>query len=183
MRKGVVVMTGALLLTISACGGGGTDAADDAATDSTLPTPTSPVPPTTAATTGASVTIPDGTYSRVVIREEAIAAGFDPELVDKFLEADGKLPMTIKVAGDRWTHFVTNDAGIPEIGDAGTASYDDDGHWVLVNPSGRVLSYEWSLTDGSLTLTIISSSAPGEADRPPDDEERLITEGVYEQGP
>ena len=81
--------------------------------------------------TGVPSTIPDGTYSRVVVREDAIAAGFDPELVDKHLEADGKLPMAIKVAGDRWTHFVTTDSGIAEIGDAGTASYDDEviGSW------------------------------------------------------
>ena len=137
-------------------------------------------PPTAS---GVPATIPDGTYSRVLVREDAIAAGFDPALVDKHLEADGELPMAIKVAGNRWTHFVTTDSGIAEIGDAGTASYDDDGHWVLVNPSGRVLSYEWSLTDGSLTLMIVSSSAPGEPDRPPDDDERLITEGIWEEGP
>ena len=110
------------------------------------------------ATSGASATIPDGTYSRVVVREDAIAAGFDPELVDKYLEADGELPMAIKVAGDRWTHFVTTDSGIAEIGDARTASYDDDGHWVTVSESEELPALSRCSTTMSDAAVVASRS-------------------------
>ena len=94
-----------------------------------------------------------------MIREDATAAGFDPKLLDEILGADGELPIAVKVAADRWTHFVTNDAGIAEPGDAGTASYDDEGHWVTVSESAGcpacVQVFEWSLVDGSLTLRLV----------------------------
>ena len=119
----------------------------------------------------------------MVVREDAIAAGFDPELVDEFLGADGELPIAFKVAGDRWTHFVTNDAGIAEPGDVGTSSYDDEGHWVTVSASqgcpGCVQVLAWSLVDSSLTLTLVSV----DGQRSYDEDERLVVEGVYEQAP
>ncbi len=182
MRNGIAVLAGMVLMALSACGGEGTDTSVDAAAASTL-SPTTAASWTSASTSGALATIPDGTYSRVVVREDAIAAGFDPELVDDFLGADGELPITYKVAGHRFTHFVTNDAGIAEPGDIGTASYDDEGRWVTVSESvgcpGCVQVLAWSLVDGSLTLSLVSV----DGQRPYPDDERLVVEGVYEEGP
>ena len=114
---------------------------------------------------------PDGTYSRVVVREDAIAAGFDPELVDKYLEADGELPMAYKVAGDRWTHFVTNDSGIAETGDIGTASYDDEGHWVTVGEArGARVRPGVGVVAGRRFADARPLSPWTASDRPPDDE-------------
>jgi hypothetical protein len=182
MRIGVAGLAGTVLLTISACGGGGTDASDEVADDSTLATQTSSPSPTTIATSEVPVTIPDGTYSRVVVRADAIAAGFDPALVDKFLGADGELPIALKVAGDRWTLFVTDDADFAEPGDGGSSSYDAEGRWVQISESqgcpGCVGVLEWSLSDGVLSLTLV----PGEG-QIYDDADRLMFTGDYEQGP
>ena len=181
MRNGVVVLAGTMLLMITACGGDGTSGTDEAAAASTL-SPTTSASPTTAAPPEASEAIPDGTYSRVVIGEEAVAAGFDPEVVETVIGADGELPIVLKVAGDRWSLFVTNDSGIAELGDLGTASYDGDGRWVIVSESvgapGVVEVLDWTMSDGMLSLAY----APVEG-HIVGDPGLIIMEGSFEQGP
>ncbi len=86
------------------------------------------------------------------------------------------------MAGDRWTEFQTNDSGIAEIGDLGTASYDRDGHWVTVSESeeapGAVEVLDWTMSDGMLSLAFASVEGHSVGD-----DGRLIVEGTYEQGP
>jgi hypothetical protein len=181
MRNSVVVLAATVLLAVSACGGGGTEAAKQAATDSTVTAPTIASVPSTTATSATSVTIPDGVYSRVIARADALAAGFDPALVDKELGADGRLPLDIKILGGQYTVFEFNDAGVSDVGDLGTSSYDSEGHWVIISKSsgctGCIDVTGWSLVNGVLTLTLVNQQGSSE------DLERLIVQGSWEKAP
>ena len=114
-------------------------------------------------------TIPPGMYSRVILREEAIAEGFDPELVGAMLGPDGELPVAIEITHDGWVHHVTNDAGFREVGDLGTYAYDDEGNWVASNVGGSQ-TYSWSLEGDALTLTAIPPVA---------EDTKLVTTGEF----
>jgi TRAP-type C4-dicarboxylate transport system substrate-binding protein len=114
-------------------------------------------------------TIPPGMYSRVILREEAIAEGFDPELVGAMLGPDGELPVAIEITEDGWVHHVTNDAGFREVGDLGTYAYDDEGNWVASNAGGSQ-TYSWSLEGDALTLTAIPPVA---------EDTKLVTTGEF----
>lgn len=114
-------------------------------------------------------TIPPGMYSRVILRDEAIAQGFDAAMVDAISGPDGELPLKLEITEDGWIIHVINDAGFSETGDLGTNEFDANGNWVAKTATGG-LTYEWSLEDGTLTLTLLP---------PFDEEERFVTEGVY----
>jgi TRAP-type C4-dicarboxylate transport system substrate-binding protein len=130
---------------------------------STTTTETSVIPvgdaSTEAPTTQAPVleSIPPGTYSKVVLRDDAIAAGFDEALVDEMLGPDGELPVDLEITTDGWVLHVTNDAGFSEVGALGTYTYDDEGNWVLSEGDGGngSLAHSWSLTGDVLTLNAI----------------------------
>ena len=63
-----------------------------------------------------------------------------------------------EIDGDRWSQFTTDDAGATSTGDFGTASYDAAGRWVTRSDTpgclGCVLTFEWTLVDGTLTLAL-----------------------------
>lgn len=131
-----------------------------------------------AAGADAGTRIPDGTWSKVATAAQARRLGLDAPVVQRMLGADGKLPVTLRIAGDRWTILVTEeDGGIPVAGDVGSLSYDGEGRLVTVSESegcpGCVGTYAWRLAGDSLTLEF----AP--AGKPPEDDERLVTEGVF----
>jgi TRAP-type C4-dicarboxylate transport system substrate-binding protein len=123
--------------------------------------------------------IPPGLYSRVILRDEAIADGFDPELVDALLGPDGELPEAIEITLDGWLHHVTNDAGFSEVGDLGTYSYDEDGRLVMTAEStgcpGCVAVLDWVLTNGVLTLKFSPVNGPED----PYDEGHLLFVGDW----
>jgi TRAP-type C4-dicarboxylate transport system substrate-binding protein len=124
--------------------------------------------------------IPAGTYSRIVTQAGGEAAGLDPGFLVEFLGEDGELLIELEFEGgnDRmgtWRMYVTSDAGVREVGTAGTYGYDLAGHLVTIEECcGWALPLEWTLTDGVLTLTL----APLEGVEWPA-EARFITEGEY----
>jgi hypothetical protein len=99
-------------------------------------------------------------------------------MLDEVFGPDGKLTVSFEITGDHWRQLAMNDAGITEVGDRGTASYDDDGRWVTVSESvgcrGCVGTVEWTYHDGTLTFTA-PEGAPTNADLVA----RLITEGTF----
>lgn len=126
---------------------------------------------------------PNGTYTRLVTRTDATERGLDPSVVDPMLGDDGVIPISLVIKDGRWTLKVTEDNGVTEVGDLGTYSYDDQGHWVQVSESGGCrgcrASIDWSFTDDVLTLTF----AAAQEQRPPTDDERLMVEGDYQLQP
>lgn len=127
-----------------------------------------------------SDTIPNGTYTRVATHANGDALGLDPQLVNEILGADGELPVSIEIEDDRWTLYVTNDAGVSEQGDLGASTYDNRGRWVTVSESsgcrGCVIAFDWTYAEGTLSLTL----SPVEGREYPDGE-RFVTEGIYER--
>ena len=119
-------------------------------------------------------TIPDGVYRRVATVAEGEAKGLDPQLVREMAGRDGQVPVAFEISGDSWKHLVTNDAGIEEVGDRGTSSYDEQGRWVLTNQFGS-FPYLWSLRNGVLTLRPDADRMRIEV---PDDV-RFVTEGDF----
>jgi TRAP-type C4-dicarboxylate transport system substrate-binding protein len=114
--------------------------------------------------------IPLGIYSRVILRDEAIAEGFDPDLVDAMVGPDGELPVAIEITADGWVHHVTNDAGFSEIGDLGTYTYDDESNWVASSACCGSQTFSWSLAGETLTLTAVPPVA---------DDTKLVTTGEF----
>lgn len=127
----------------------------------------------------AGETIPPGTYSRVATREQGLEMGLAEDLLDAMTGPDGEVPLDFEVGDGQWKVYVTNDAGIRELGDLGTHSYDAEGRWVTVSESsgcpGCVGVVEWTLVGDILTLTI----ADIDGGQPPADDERFVTEGEY----
>jgi hypothetical protein len=134
----------------------------------------------------ANEVIPDGTYSRTATREDGEALGLEPALFDAVFGADGELPIEFEIEGDQWRHITTNDAGIREVGDRGTSSYDEDGRWVTVSESigcpRCVGIFEWTYDSGTLTLFNSEADTLG-LDLPDSDRVigLLVTEGVYQR--
>ena len=140
-------------------------------------------PPSPAFAAESESRIPDGRYSRIATIADAERLGIDPDgPATAGLGADGEVAITFEIEGDRWTHFVTDDAGGVAVGDLGTASYDEDGRWVTVSESagcaGCVLAYEWTLVDGTLTLKLVPTEF-----HVVHDNELFMTDGVYEVEP
>ena len=126
-------------------------------------------------------TIPIGSYRRTATREDAVADGLDPGVVDEILGADGELTIVWRFDDGSWTESA-NDAGgdVFEVGDGGTYTYDEDGHLVTTSQSGGcrgcVGAMDWALTDDVLTMTLVPFEGhPG----PYHDDEMLITNGDY----
>ena len=76
---------------------------------------------------------------------------------------------------------MTSDQGETEIGTLGTASYNDDGQWVLVEEgggAGHTMVFDWTLSDGSLTLGFAPVQVMEQ-----DAITSLLFEGEWAQGP
>lgn len=173
-RTGAIAMLATVAFLVAAC------SATPAETETTLDAePPAEAPTTTKAEPSSVETIPPGTYSRVILRDEAIAEGFDADLVDALLGPDGELSQAIEITTDGWVHHVTNDAGFSEVGDLGTYSYDEDGRWVLTSEStgcpGCVAVVDWALTNGILTLKFPPMDGPED----PYDEGHLLFVGDW----
>ncbi len=148
------ILAGALLAGCSAGSGGSPDGAGAGA-------PASPSSAAASTKTGRPVpgkTIPDGTYSTVVRKSEEVKKGFKPEFVDQLLGPDGRMPTTLKLQKGLFSFFVTNDAGLAELGDTGAATYDPAGLLIMTSASsgcpGCVYFYRWTYHGTSLTLEI-----------------------------
>ena len=139
-------------LTLGGCGGA-EEASDAAAAAEQTTTAQTPTGSGTTAGTPDAERIPDGTYRRVVTEVDFDAAGLPEELREEFLGSDGEMPTAYEFDGDRYTHYVTNDAGVEEVGDLGTVDYDDQGRLVTTSQStgcpGCVGTLEWSF-DGQV---------------------------------
>jgi len=122
--------------------------------------------------------IPFGSYVKEVDRDEEIARGLDPAVVDEFLGEDGMLTLMLEIDDAGWTQLAVVDDGSTEGGDLGTYSYDADGHWVTVSSSGGcrgcTVVLDWTFADGVLTL-----AAADVPDNELDDDERLNVEGEW----
>jgi TRAP-type C4-dicarboxylate transport system substrate-binding protein len=148
------------------------------------PTPTAPPASSVAPSAAPPATIPDGVYRRVATVAEGEAMGLDPQLVRDMVGPDGQTPIAFEISGDSWTHLVTNDAGIEEVGDRGTSSYDEQGRWVQTNQSGS-FPYLWELRDGVLSIQPDYQWAEAQGIEVADDV-RFNTEGDFvldESGP
>jgi hypothetical protein len=168
MRTGLVVWGTAGVLALTGCTGSGSSGS-----------PTEGVQRSTAepSASEAGPRIPDGSWSKVATAAEARRRGLDGPDVREVLGSDGRLPITWRLAGDRWTILVTEDDGLPVRGDEGTLQYDSQGGLVTVSESegcpGCVGKFTWTLVGDALTLTF----APGSTSTKDDD--RLVTEGTF----
>jgi TRAP-type C4-dicarboxylate transport system substrate-binding protein len=168
----VAILAGAVVVAVRS------DSSEDVAvpTDLTAGTPgteagAGPGVPSgsTVATAAASpATIPDGVYRRVATVAEGEAMGLDPQLVREWTGPDGQTLLAFEISGDSWTHLATNDAGIEEVGDRGTSSYDDQGRWIQTNQFGS-FPYLWELRDGVLSLQPDAEWAEEQGLEVPDD--------------
>jgi TRAP-type C4-dicarboxylate transport system substrate-binding protein len=198
LRARIVTIGTALALTVASCGGDGTESSTSGGEDVTAAPPASPPPPdadagsgpgtqpasSVAPTSTPSATIPDGIYRRVATVAEGEAMGLDPQLVREWAGRDGQSPVAFEITGDSWKHLATNEAGIEEVGDRGTSSYDEEGRWVLTNQFGS-FPYLWSVRNGVLTLQPDLGFAEDLGIEVPDDV-RFNTEGDFvldESGP
>jgi hypothetical protein len=134
--------------------------------------------PSESATAYAGPRIPDGSWSKVATAAEARRRGLDAPVVQRLLGADGKLPVTLRIAGDRFAILVTEeDGGVPVPGDSGSLSYDGRGRLVTVSESpgcpGCIGVYTWTVDGDALTMAFARGSTSTK------DDERLVTEGTF----
>lgn len=124
--------------------------------------------------------IPNGTYSKLTTRADAIARGLDPSIVDQMLGPDGEIVVEYQIADDQWTQSEVLDDGTKPVGDLGTYTYDEAGRWVTVSESGGcrgcVQVLDWNFADGVLSLAFSPSGGEFVTD-----DGRLIVEGDYQQ--
>jgi hypothetical protein len=160
-------------LALAGCSGGDDNATPSAAPEApTTGTATSDDPGPEASGAGR---IPDGAYSKAATEADADAAGLSEELREESLGSDGQMPTTIEFDGDRWTIYVTNDAGIAEVGDLGALEYDGQGRLVTTSEStgcpGCVWVADWSLEGETLELELTGEAV--------DPVEAFVINGVY----
>jgi TRAP-type transport system periplasmic protein len=126
-------------------------------------------------------TIPDGSYTKTISREEALADGVPAEFLDTPGEFPGvdELRITLRLTGTSY-QMLANYEGGTDVGDRGAVSYDAQGRFVKT--SEELTLYEWTLTDGVLTLSI-DEDAGDYPDFPPEDQAilRLFGDGTYER--
>lgn len=124
--------------------------------------------------------IPDGTYAQVRTAADAKRLGIPRNRAAELLGDDDEFHGELKIAGDAWAQF-GDDGGSMSIGDEGTATYDADGHWVITSAStgcpGCVSTYDWSLEDDRLRLTMLDTTEAGDPVNVL--VARLVTEGTW----
>jgi hypothetical protein len=126
------------------------------------------------------VGIGDATFERVVSRDDAIEAGFDPEMVDELMGDRGVVQFTITFEGPRFFQYQRTGDGPPDLGEQGAQYIDDDGHlvWVGSSPGGRGAAsvLDWTLEGDDLTLTCLAGCR---REDPPDASGNLVMEGTW----
>jgi hypothetical protein len=120
----------------------------------------------------------DVTFQRVVSREDAVEAGFDPEIVDEIIGDRGAVQFTIAFEGPRYVQSQRTGDGPADVGEEGRQYIDDDGHlvWVSESPGalGATSVLDWTLEGDELTMTCLAGCRREEA---PD--ANLVMEGTW----
>lgn len=165
----------AMVSLLGACGGATApreSSRDQTTTTSSADSATTP----TVEWTGR--TIPDGTYLKTVTMADARKVGLPRDRAAVILGRDGEWRLELRVAGDTFAQFGDDGDGPLTQGDGGTATYDEDGHWVTTSNSpgcpGCVATVDWSVEGDRLTLRIIETTEVG------DPVDLLIGRLVYE---
>jgi hypothetical protein len=119
--------------------------------------------------------IPDSNWRKVITRAEFVDAGASPRfLADNFGSAD-RVPTTLSFVGSVYSQS-SRALGTWSVGDAGTLTYDTQGHLVLTSTApgcrGCVMRLNWKIDGTRLTLS-------GFHGTPDDPMARLILEGVW----
>jgi hypothetical protein len=113
----------------------------------------------------------------VATAAEARRRGLEGPGVQEVLGTDGRLPITLRLAGSRWTILVTEDDGVPVVGDSGSLSYDRQGRLVTISESpgcpGCLGKFAWTLTGDALELAFTAGSTSTK------DDDRLVNEGTF----
>lgn len=148
----ILLITGASALAACSGDGGRTE------TVGSKPSAATTAPPVTELI--GPVGIGDATFQRAVSRDDAIEAGFDPEMVDQIMGDRGVVQFTIRFEGPRYTQSQRTDDGPADVGDDGRQYIDDEGHLVTVSESpgapGATSVLDWTLDGDQLTLTCLA---------------------------
>lgn len=106
------------------------------------------------------VGIGDATFQRVVTRDDAIEAGFAPEMVDEIMGDRGVVQFTVRFEGPRYVQYQRDGDGPAESGDEGVQYVDDEGHLVWVSESvgapGQAAVLDWAIEGDRLMLTCLA---------------------------
>lgn len=178
MRRTMTALVVAGVLASAGCSAGGSAATSGEGSRAARPE-TSAAAPSEAAPVYDGPRIPDGSWSTVHTMADARREGLSAREVKTHLGEDRRLPVTLRIAGDRWVMLATEDDGVPTPGDEGTLSYDDRGRALMVSESmgcgGCVGTYVWRLDGDVLTMRL----ARHNPDLNHDALARMITQGDF----
>jgi hypothetical protein len=134
--------------------------------------------PTTSSTATADPgpRIPASTWTKVLTRVEAEAAGVPEAKIVEQVGDDDEAPLTLQFNADRWSISVTNDQGTVELGDYGTLTYAGPDRVTTTSDSpgcpGCQAELTWAIDDDQLVLDLATGARLGRL-------ERLITLGTW----
>jgi hypothetical protein len=98
------------------------------------------------------------------VRAAALKKGLPAGTVDAILGPPGKLTFTLKIQGKRWAQFQTTTAGVTELGDKGTVTYQGTDRLTTVSTSsgaaGASASMRWTYDGHILSLAYTSPAGP-----------------------
>lgn len=182
MRRTMTALVVAGLLASAACtagGSGGGSAASSGEGGRAAPPETSAAAPGETAPAYDGPRIPDGSWSTIHTMADARRERLSLREAKTHLGEDRRLPVTLRIAGDRWVMLVTEDDGIPTPGDEGSLSYDDRGRALMTSEStgcgGCVGTYVWRLEGDVLTMRL----ARHNPDLIHDAVARMVTQGDF----
>jgi hypothetical protein len=159
MRRLLIAALGAVLL--AACG-------------MDPPPATSSSSPTTSSASQAAPTIPEGVYRTHALTWNDLvaaikAAGYstnDAASVRPIFEFHKTVVFTIKLQGDQWTEFESDDGGPDQVGDLGTYTVTSDVLAMTGDGGKGHQRLKWTLDGIALSLETLPGDPQGDAAAP-----------------
>lgn len=183
-RRGLTVVLAGLTLT-AACGssGAGSESASVSTDPASSSTPASEPSASSSATPEVETTPIDGTWTTPTLvpadfRRVLAAHGLGTHAETFLSDFGDAVDLTLEVGGGFWTLSSSIEGGAMATADTGT--FEMQGKRVLVRPrSGGENLFTWRVTDGELTLGLVSTTEPPYEGMPAETSQR----GLYTASP
>jgi hypothetical protein len=170
MSRTVPIVILLVALGCTACG-------STSSSGSAKPTSTAPPPSRTTNAGYTGPTIPDGTYRYVDKPADVTGVGFPASQIVKWLGADRRAPIIVKVKGLSCDQFEVSDSGSTDLGNVATLRYVGSHRLYMHDGGGLEQLWHWSSTPRAVTFRMIKEVVDDAQNDPRD--ERFVFDHTF----